>query len=192
MGAKVLPDNALLSVLLTYGMDWIGAGWHYADVGRVLLRSFWGAFGWGHVPLSHEETYACLAAITFIAVAGCLVRLATAPFLKGSAPLPKLFTWEIGVLFSLVLLLAWGSTFVRGTIYLASSVFYVPVARYAMPAIIPTALILAGGWIFILSAPFRLPKRWKDHPQIPAGWIYSLGLLSINVYALWSIYQYYK
>jgi hypothetical protein len=192
IGGMILPDNTIPSILLTYIMDWKGAGWHYSDVGRILLRSFWGAFGWAHVPLLREEAYAWLTVVTMIAITGCLVRLLVTTLKKGLAPFPRQFTWDIVLLFVLVFVLAWGSTFVRGTIYLASPQFYIPVARYAFPAIIPTGLILAGGWLFILSMPFILVKRWKNHPQVPAGWIYSLCLLSINLYALWSIYQYYK
>ena len=191
-GAKIIPDNTLPSLLLTYITDWRGAGWHYAAVGRILLRSFWGKFGWGHVPLLSEEAYALLAFISAIAIAGCLARLTFTFIKKGLAPFPKQFTWDVLVLFVLVLVLAWGSTFVRGAIYLASPPIWFPVARYAFPAIVPTSLILAGGWIFVLSAPFMLSKRWSKHPQYPAGWIYIACVLMIDIYAMWSIYQYYR
>ena len=98
----------------------------------------------------------------------------------------------IAVVVIVVLVLAWGSTFLRGAIYLASPQIYIPVARYAFPAIVPTSIILAGGWLFILSTPFVLVKRWNRHPQYMAGWIYIVGLLIIDLYAMWSIYQYYR
>ena len=192
IGAKILPDNTLPSLLLTYITDWKGAGWHYIDVGRILFRSFWGAFGWGHVPLLSEKAYTLLAFITIIAIAGCLVRLTLTVIKKGFTPFPKQFTWDVILLLIIVLVLTWGSTFLRGAIYLASPQFYVPVARYTFPAIVPTGLILAAGWLFILSAPFALFKRWNKTPQVPAGWIYIVCLLVLDIYALWSIYQYYK
>jgi hypothetical protein len=192
IGGKVLPDNTIPSLLLTYLVDWKGAGWHYADVGRILLRSFWGAFGWGHVPLLRQAAYTLLAFFTVVAIAGCLARLILTGFKKDIFPFPRQFSWDIAMLFVLVFMLAWGSTFVRGTIYLASPVFYIPVARYAFPAILPTSLILAGGWTFILSIPFAFFKRWKDRPQAPAGWIYGLCLLTIDLYALWSITLFYR
>jgi hypothetical protein len=192
VGGKLLPDNTLPSLLLTYPIDWKGAGWYYADVGRILGRSFWGAFGWGHVPFSKQEAYTWFMFITVVAFASCLGRLILNAFGKKVFPFPRKFSWDIALLFVLVIILAWGSTFVRGVIYLASPVFYVPVARYAFPAIVPTSLILAGGWIFILSIPFNFVRRWRERPQVPAGWIYSISLLSIDLYALWSIYQFYR
>jgi hypothetical protein len=120
------------------------------------------------------------------------VKMALSFINKGFAPFPKLFTWDIFMIFVLALVLAWGSTFVRGAIYLASPQFYIPVARYAFPAIVPVGLILAGGLVFIISLPLTLFKRWKTSPQIPAGWIYSVCLMIIDLYAMWSIYQFYK
>ena len=192
IGAKILPDDTLPSLLLTYLMDWKGAGWHYADVGKLLLRSFWGAYGWGHVPFSRQEAYTWLTLVSAIALAGCLVRLILSGFKKDFYPFPRQFSWAVALLFVITLLLVWGSTFVRGAIYLASPIFYIPVARYAAPAILPTSLLLAGGWIFTLSIPFVFVKRWKERPQVPAGWIYGLCLLTLDLYALWSIYQFYK
>jgi hypothetical protein len=127
-----------------------------------------------------------------MAMAGCMVKLALAFIKKDFAPFPKQFTWDVLLLFVLALLLAWGSTFVRGAIYLASPQFYIPVARYALPAIVPAGLILAGGLVFMITLPLTFFKRWIENPQIPAGWIYSVCLLIIDLYAIWSIYQFYK
>lgn len=190
--AKLLPDNILPSLLLTYITDWQGAHWHYGAVGNNLLRSFWGAFGWGHVPLLSEKMYSLLTFVTIMAVVGSGIRLAMVALKKWNIPLPRQFTWDIILLFTIVLVLIWGSASIRGAIYLASPQFYIPVARYAFPAIMPTGLILAGGWMFLLSIPFALFKRWNQHPQIPAGWIYIVSLLCINLYALWSILVYYR
>ena len=156
LGARLLPDHTRPSLVLTSLLDFQGAGWLYELSGLRLLRTFWGLFGWGHVPLLGYSPYRFLGVITLVGLLGAALALAR---------LWRRLPWETIALLGLVLLGAWVPTLVRGAIYLSIPQVYLPVARYAFPAIIPTILILNLGWLEL--------ARWVQPGSQRTGMVYS-------------------
>ena len=75
----------------------------------MMLQTFWGRFGWGHVLLDGEAVYAILGWVSLLALVGCC-----AVFWDKFAPdqvSPLL-------LLGLALLGVWGIAVVRGAIYI--------------------------------------------------------------------------
>jgi hypothetical protein len=144
-----------------------------------LFRTFWGLFGWAHVPLLGGRPYRLILVATLAGVAGSLPVLWQK---RRSIP------WDLLVLFGLTLAAIWGLTFVRGASYLGHPNLYIPVARYAFPAIIPTVMLLSVGWLSIwkeVSFRLRLP-RW-------GMWVlYLIPLVGLDLLALSSIFRYYN
>jgi hypothetical protein len=138
------------SQFLTSILDWERTGWvHWWTIVR-LFRSFWASFGWNHISLS-RECYWGLTLLTVLGVVGAL-----AGWMR-SQPLGRSMRWKRAVgLLALVGLLVWGNAFLRPH-PLAGSDPYLPVARYAYPAIIPSVLALVGGWWALMPGRAR---RW--------------------------------
>jgi hypothetical protein len=81
----------------------------------------------------------------------------------------------------------WGSTLVRGINFLFGGTF-LPAARYAYPAIIPTMILLSLGLLELL----RLTGHWL---HIPARWqigIYILFFIGLDLLSIYSIYTFYR
>jgi hypothetical protein len=181
-GSRLLPDDTRPSLVLTTLMDWPGTGWFYRFSAETLLRSFWGKFGWGHVPLLGAKPYRLLAAFTLLGLLGAALALARL-FWQKKFSLP----WD--ALLFMVFLMAgvWVAALVRGAIYLPLLKLYLPVARYAYPAIIPTMLVLVSGWYELLG----LPAKWlRLNPAISFA-LYCLFFIGLSVYALLSVVRYY-
>jgi hypothetical protein len=95
--------------------------------------------------------------------------------------------WDILIFFAIVLLMAWGITWVRGAIYLFYFPF-IPVARYAYPAVILTMYVLNLGWLECLAAL----KRWFRLPQGSEVVVYILLMLALDIISVVSIIQFYS
>jgi hypothetical protein len=170
------------SFLFSYFTDWEGVSWHYRQSALRLFRTFWGQFGWGHVPLLGHKPYRSLAALTFAGITGAGIGLWRRK---------QILPWRILLLMGLALAGAWGSALLRGVNQLASVWLYLPVARYAYIAIIPTMLVLAIGWWEILV----LLARWFTKVQMPSRMlsvVYFGLLLWLDGYSLLSIHYYYR
>jgi hypothetical protein len=65
------------------------------------------------------------------------------------------FPWDIGLLFVIGLAAAWGAALIRGSYYVMTPYkIYYPVARYALPMVIPTITLYGNsnhythsGWL---------------------------------------------
>lgn len=177
-GVKLLPDQTRPSLVATYLLDWRGAYAYYRAAADRLFRSFWGLFGWAHVPLKGFRPYHFLLAATLAGVLGA--GLALWRQRRALAP-------ETLLLLAGVLALVWGTTFVRGAVYLAIPSVYYPVARYAYTAIIPTVLVLCLGWLELAG---MLERRLKLPAWLPPGSL-VVGLLLLDLLAIYSIVQFY-
>jgi hypothetical protein len=159
-------------------IDWPGAGWYYYETSKVLLETFWGKFGWAHVAIASNSTYKLLAFVTLAGFLGAAVAL-----IRRWRSVPK-----AGLLLMAVAFLAlWGITFFRGSSSLSSRVF-IPPARYAYPAIIPTALLLTTGWLELM----RPLRRWKPAGQALPVISFLVFFLALDVLSIWSILQFYQ
>ena len=151
-------------------LDWSVTGRIYGAALANMFQSFWARFGWNHVALA-PWWYRILAGWMAIGAVGAVVALVR---LRGqSAP-------SVGralALLAVAGLLVWGLCFLR-TDYFRP---FLPGARYAYPAIVPTVLALMAGWL--VWAP-RQGRKWA-----------ALGLLSgvmlLNVVSLITIGTFY-
>jgi hypothetical protein len=95
--------------------------------------------------------------------------------------------WNLVLFLGLVLVLVWGATIIRGSIYLTDLIL-IPAARYAYPAVIPTMLVLNTGWLALLVP---LDYKIKKVPNLHYL-VYLLAFVGLDAFALWSIFTYYK
>jgi hypothetical protein len=138
LGARLLPDQTTPSLILASLLDPAGTGWFYRSSALNLFRTFWGLFGWANVPLLGNSPYRWLAVPTLLGLFGLGL---------GAFRFRRKIPWELTFVFGLVLLGTWGFALVRSSIYPAIYKVYLPVARYAEPAIILTMLALNFGWL---------------------------------------------
>ena len=173
------PSVDNMTVALYTVLDPKTTGWYYYAAARSIFHTFWGMFGWGHVPLIGHKPYRLVGILTLLGLAGAVVVMLR----KWSR-----LNWSaIGIL-GIALISAWGLALVRGTNYLLIPIrVYLPVARYVFPAVIPSVLILCAGWLQALkfiSKVFRLPP-------VVSGATILLGLATLDIYALVSLVTYY-
>lgn len=159
------PSDFVTSVL-----DWERTKGIYPSVVTSLLQSFWARFGWNHISLP-QGWYWGLAAATAIGLAGSLVAYLRLQDTRQKAALELL---------AAATLLVWANAVLR--VHPASIRILIPAARYAYPAIVPTALALAGGW---WSLPPRRIRPWTTA-------LVLCGLLVLDGFSIWTIAQYYS
>jgi hypothetical protein len=163
---------------IQYLLDFSGIYWHYRITALRMFRTFWGEFGWGNVPLLlGSKPYRTMAIYSSLALVGA----ALAAFRYR-----KFLPWEVIFLFGLSILGVWGIAFLRGTSHLSVTWFYLPVARYAYPAIIPTMMALGLGTIGLLQFGkdlFRLPN---NTPHV----LYLVWIMVLNIVSIYSIITY--
>jgi hypothetical protein len=147
LGSRFLRDNAQPSLVLTSLMDVSGSGWLHRIISIRLLRTFWAKFGWGHVALVGGHPYRLLGIITLLGVIGSILGV-----LKNWSHI----SWDVIFLLFIVIIISWGAAFVGGAIFVGVTHTYIPVARHAYPAIIPTMIVLCFGWIVILRGMILL------------------------------------
>ena len=158
-------------------LDWKGAGWYYSGTGANMLRTFWAKFGWGNIPLLGSKPYRTLVVVTLLGSVGA----GWAIWQRRHA-----LSWEVLLVLSLALLGLWIQAIIRGIGSLFGFTF-IPGARYAYPAILPTLLILNAGWLEIL----RLPGRWlRIAPKVQLG-LHLLFFLALDSLSILSIIHFY-
>lgn len=165
--------SSILGALL----DWQGGSWYYRSAIKNLFQTFWAVFGWGHVRLQPAWLYYVLGGVTLAGTGGALYGLVRRRF-----RLP----WDIVLFLGVSVLWMWGAAFMRGLGSLVGEVF-IPSARYAYPAAIPTLLVLCLGWLAFLSPQGRLAR--PDRMRYLPFWIFFLAL---NFYSLATLYLYYR
>ena len=175
--AEILPHNTRPSLILYTLQDSETAGWYYRFTVLNLIRTFWGKFGWGQVPLIGHKPYRVVGMLTLVGLIGA-----------GVAIWRKRFTlsWSIVLFGVLALLISWVVTLLRGSIYMFTG-FFIPNARYGAPAIIPTLIVLNLGWLEL----FNFFER-RIHFQPWAKYlIFFLCFLAFDIYAIISIIKFY-
>ncbi|MDQ7030891.1 MAG: hypothetical protein Q9O62_14520 [Ardenticatenia bacterium] len=158
--------------VVTLVLDRERTGWVYRATAHRLVQTFWAVFGWGGVFIS-QGWYQVLTWATVLGLVGALVRavrLACEPWSSG-------VKWALCFLGAASLVI-WSITFLRPM----PSLFpwfrpFIPVARYAYPAIVPSALALVAGWT---AWPW---PRWRLWSTV----VFFVGLVVLNVVSLWRI-----
>ena len=158
--------------------DLPGTGWYYRITGETLFRSFWAVFGWGHVRLLGSKPYRLLGGITLVLIAGGLWGL-----WQRRRSLP----WDALLLYALSLSAIWGLTLVRGAHHVLSSFISIPVARYASPALYPTALLFSLGaltWEGVLARFLPLLRKFP-------GALWGIFLIALTLWSWVSVAGFY-
>lgn len=164
------------SLILGALLDWPGGEWYYRTASKNLFQTFWAVFGWGQIHLKPAWIYYILGIVTLLGMIGALLALIRRRFK---------ISWEIALFLGVTVLWMWGAAFTRGLGSLVGEVF-IPSARYAYPAVIPTVLILCYGWLELLKPLRRLPAG-PGLRYLPY-WVFFIAL---NLYSLFTIYSYY-
>jgi hypothetical protein len=172
--SKVSPLQP--NMILTSLADWQNSHWYYRTTAKQLLRTFWGQFGWGHIRLS-RNIYIGLSILTVIGALGGLVG-----FWRNRTSIP----WAAFILMTAAVLGIWGAALVRGIHSITESVF-IPSARYAYPAIIPTVWVLCAGWV---EWP-HLFERWLRIPRWVKISVFLAFFLLLDMLSIWTIARFY-
>ena len=176
--AQILPDSTRPNVILSGLTDPSGSWWLYRQAASNLSETFWARFGWGHVRLPLEALYNLLTVASLSGLA------ASAYFTVRR--LTEIWPRAI-LLFSITASVVWGAAFVRSAIYVFMPSPFLPAARYAYPAIIPTVILFSLGWSEIIRSVLI---RAKINPfAFPISVFTILGLL--NIIAVYTIFSYY-
>jgi hypothetical protein len=163
----------------------LAALWDSERTGELLVRyggtlpldGLVATFGWGHVRLGSPVWLFAFRGVVVAALLGC-IKWGIAAWRGSRAGAGRVV--PAVVVLALAGLLLWGTTFLR-VIPLISEGFAWPVARYTLPAILPTALALAGGWWSLW------PRRYR---AIAVAALVA-GLLILNSAALITIWSFY-
>ncbi|MGB3700099.1 MAG: hypothetical protein WA997_02420, partial [Anaerolineales bacterium] len=151
---------------------------YYSLTVKSLFHTFWARFGWGHVILVGYRPYSILGLFTMAGVVGGVVA-----FWRHR----KQIHWDLFLFLGLSVITIWGSAFLRGLTSQMDGGYFIPVARYAYPAIIPTMLILNIGWLEIIH---WIEHYFKIRQKYQLCLLIALFLL-LDVFSIYSIYAFY-
>jgi hypothetical protein len=168
-------------VVLASLMDWRAAWWYYSATLTNLFQTFWGKFSWGNVRLLGSVTYDLLAVASALAALGALLVI------LGHVRRPNAFPWACLAFMALAALALWGQALLRGAGSFDSNWVFVPSARYAYPAVLPTVTALTAGWHASLLGAARL----GDRPLGVAMGIYFLALLGLTALGMVTVARYF-
>lgn len=170
-----------LSMALFSWQDPDSTGWYFRAAGAYLFRTFWGRFGWGHVPLLGAHPYRVLLGLTLFAALGWLIWLVRR---RQHPSQPQTGGNLLGILV-LAVLITWGIALLRGAASVFSPNLFIPSARYALPGVLPSMILLSIGWQAGVNwIPVKAPRRLISS-------LYLLAWIGFAGYALVSAYIYY-
>jgi hypothetical protein len=212
LSAVLDKSNIDSYLVLAAVQDWKGMSWYYRDVASNLLRTFWASLAGDKASLRSTSVNSFLQWLTLAGVLGALVHLWRRR---------RTVRWDLVGLLGIALFVPWSLALIRGTssflpTFLHSSLLY-PWARYAYPAILPTALLLCAGWLEwlnLLSIPLKFNEKTTKaiflglmlgisifafmnaiqvlHPQWWSGWGSLLLLLLFQSAAFYLIIKWQK
>jgi hypothetical protein len=167
--ARRVAENHISPTILVGGLlDWSSTSGLYTTTASRLFNTFWGSFAWGHVALP-RIWYNSLAWITGLGVLAAGLRLARSWRWLGRV-------CQIALLWlGLALAAIWGIVLVRGLFTIFDPVPYIPTARYAYPAIIPTLLLLVAGWSYWPRHTRSQDPKHPDRLPPPKAEVGSIG-----------------
>jgi hypothetical protein len=148
------------------------------------FRSFWAKFGWGQVVLLGYQPYLVLGIFSLAGILG-----ASAVLIKGRRKIP----WGMVAFICLVGGLSWVYTLAIGVV-LRPLVLpgFITSARYAYPAIVPSALVLNAGWWGVGILASRLITRKHRLPQMTGKLIFFGLFLFLDAYSFISIIRFFR
>jgi len=132
------------SIYVSAFFDWERTGWIYRISAVRIFQTFWGRFGWAHIPLS-QIWYWILFLVTILAGIANLFSLKR--IISN-----HLSSWNVAILWlNLSMIVLWGIVLTRGLFTANQDHVFIPSARYGFPVMIPTILILSAGWYIMLK-----------------------------------------
>ena len=158
-------------------LDWKGSGNYFLKGFWRILQTFWGYFGWAHVPLLGEDwIYFVFFVFTILGLFGIVFQI----FRDWQN-----ISWSITLIFSAAVIGQLWIVLMRSTGTWFEQVSY-PVARYFFPVIIPSVMGLIGGWSY-----WGKIVKINNHiaTLVLVGFLFMLVVL--NCWAWWSIAFYY-
>jgi hypothetical protein len=174
---RVFPLYVPPTLVLNSLLDWPASGSYYTYTAQDMVRTFWAKFGWGHVPLMGQQPYLFLGVVTAAGLLGAVIIVARRW---------QSLTWAVLALLTVTLVGVWGQAMVKGLQTLLHQSF-IPGARYAYPAIVPSLLVLVAGWwelMRLAGGPLRLSQ------PIRAALFVGLFVL-LDVFAITSLLVFY-
>lgn len=171
-----VPGNPALLIGLLLDPEPIN--FYYVATVKSLTQSFWAKFGWGNIIIQGFRPYTVLGFITWLGLVGAVFS-----FWKNRDNFP----WDIAVFLGAATVAIWLLALIRGLSSLVGDNFFVPVARYAYPAVIPTMLVLNIGWLEII-------RGLEKYLKIPHQLMYALLIiffLALNAISLVTISRFF-
>ena len=157
-------------------LDISGAGFYFRGSFWRILQTFWGYFGWAHVPLMGGSwVYTLFLTFTIIGLTGIVLGI----FMN-----KRSIEWRLAGIFSaavvgqlwVVMMRYTGSWFTR---------MMFPVARYFFPVILPMSIGLCWGWMVLTNL---IGLKAKDRIWLMMNILLLFGL---NLWAWLSLYFFY-
>jgi hypothetical protein len=174
---SVIPGNPALTIGLL--QDPTPLVPYYTSAIKMLFHTFWARFGWAQVTLVGFRPYTFLGLFTLVGIGGAVVA-----FWRNRMQI----RWELLIFLGLALIALWSAALLRGVTSYIGGGYFIPVARYAYPAVIPTMLVLNIGWLEIM--------RWIDHylsiPQRFQLWVLVSLFIVLDVLSIYSISRFFS
>ncbi len=142
-------------LILATIQDWPGTGWYYQESFSTMFRTFWASLAGDKVPIPWRPVNLLLTLITILGIGGTILALWSKR---------KSIRWDIVFVLGLALVIPWVVAWTRGASDFERLRPLYPWARYAYPAIWPTALLLCAGWLELLEF-FKARLKFTDRAQ---------------------------
>lgn len=162
---------------ITALQDWQGSSWYFKSTFISLNETFWGKFGPSTIPmLGSPYIYQLLRVIGIIGLIGFFIL-----FIKKFQNANKRVLLFLG----LSIMIIWGQTILRGVSTLDQLTPIIPWTRYALAAILPTAMLLCSGWYFLLK---EITKRFiGGQPWI----IFIAFMISLDIFSILTMLRFF-
>ena len=167
-----------VSLILASLQDWQGIGWYYQRTAAQLSNTFWSQVATNKVHLPGRYTQYLLRIISLLGLIGVFIW---------SWRKHRQLPWDIVFVLGLVVVVIWGFSFLRGAPELLNSSSTIPWARYAMPAIVPTALLLCIGWLEV----GHLLQKWAGFSQLTCHSILLAIMVGLDLFTFWGLVMYF-
>ena len=178
-GLNKLPSY-FSALTLAALQDWQGSGWYFKRTLIMLNETFWGRFGPSTVPmLGSPYIYQFLRGVGILGFLGAMGLM-----WQKFKSLDKRILLFLGV----GILIIWGQTLLRGATTLDARIQVIPWTRYALPAILPTVMVLCAGWFILVNS---LEKRFVLQGGSLIWPIFIAFMLSLDILSILTMLQFF-
>ncbi len=177
--AKISNFMADSQIFVSALQDYDGAGGYFRASALLLFETFWAKPARAKIYLlGGKLTYDFLKIVSIAGVLGTFALILRKQ---------KILPWNILLFLSLSFVSVWIITVIRGGSNELLIRGLTPWARYAFPAIIPTALLLCGGWYAIL----KWISRITNSTDAQSKWLFFSFMSALNFLNLISIIKFF-